>query len=53
MEDSSRRYNLHRDSNLAILNRAAEYFRLSGLFTGVESVQNHETELEKDLLLLR
>jgi hypothetical protein len=34
------------DSNLAILKRAAQYFRLYQAFTGAESVQNHETELK-------
>ena len=52
-EDSSHRFRLHTDSNLVTLNRVAEYFRPWRVFTGVESIQNHETEREKDPLLLR
>jgi hypothetical protein len=40
-------------SNFATLTRAAEYARLYPMFTGVELVQNHETELERGQLLLR
>ena len=41
------------DSNLATLKRAAEYFRLYQVFTGVELVQNHETELKRGKRQLR
>ena len=41
------------DSNLATLKRAAQYFRLYQAFTGVESVQNHETELKRGKRELR
>jgi hypothetical protein len=41
------------DSNLATLKRAAQYFRLYQAFTGVELVQNHETELKRGKQLLR
>jgi hypothetical protein len=43
-------------SNLATLTRltrAVEYGRLYSMFTGVELVQNHESELERGQRLLR
>jgi hypothetical protein len=50
---SKSRCNPWPDSNLAILKRAAQYFRLYQVFTGVESVQNHEPERKRDKWLLR
>jgi hypothetical protein len=41
------------DSNLATLKREAQYIRLYQAFTGVELVQNHETELKRGKLQLR
>jgi hypothetical protein len=40
-------------SNLAALTRAAEHARLYQAFTGVELIQNHETELERGQRMLR
>jgi hypothetical protein len=40
-------------SNLTTLTLVAEHARLCPKFTGVELVQNHETELERGQLFLR
>ena len=39
-EDSSHRFSVHADTNLAIQNRAAEYFRHWQVFTGVTESRN-------------
>jgi hypothetical protein len=43
----------HTDSNLATLTRTVQYMIHRRVFTGVKSVKDHKTELEKGLFMLR